>query len=57
MEKKMKQDMDKIQFEERSEIREMMKMVEIYTEQNPEEKENETISRFYELLDVIEMCW
>ena len=57
MEKKMKQDMDKIQFEERSEIRELMKMVEIYTEQNPEEKENETISRFYELLDVIEMCW
>ena len=56
-ERKMKKDMDKIQFESRAEIGELIKVLEKYVKQNPKEKENETLKRFFDLLDVMEMEW
>ncbi|WP_195267499.1 hypothetical protein [Eubacterium sp. 1001713B170207_170306_E7] len=53
----MKKDMDKIIFESRREIEELMKVVDRYVNQNPEEKENKTLKRFFDLLDVIDMEW
>lgn len=49
--------MDKIQFESRREIQELMQVVDTYVKQNPKEKENETLKRFFDLLDVMEMEW
>ena len=45
----MKKEMDKIQFEYRYEVQELMK--------NPAEKENKTLERFFDLLDVMDMEW
>lgn len=42
----MKKDMDKIQFEYRYEVQELMA-----------EKENKTLERFFDLLDVMDMEW
>lgn len=53
----MKKNMDTIQFESRAEIRELMKMINRYLKQNPAEKGNNTLERFFNLLDVIEMEW
>lgn len=53
----MKKDMDKIQFESRAEIQELMKVVDNYVKQNPKEKENKTLERFFDLLDVMDMEW
>ncbi|MEG2812987.1 MAG: hypothetical protein RSA79_00145 [Oscillospiraceae bacterium] len=53
----MKKDMDKIQFEYRAEIRELMKVIDKFVEQNPSEKENKTVERFFNLLDVMDMEW
>lgn len=53
----MKRDLDKIQFEYRTEIRELMKVVDKYVKQNPKEKDNKTLERFFDLLDVMDMEW
>lgn len=53
----MKKDIDKIQFESRSEIQNVMDVINKYVEQNPKEKRNETIARLYDLLDVMHMEW
>ena len=53
----MKKDMDKIQFESRAEIQELMKVVDNYVKQNPKEKENKTLERFFDLLDGMDMEW
>ncbi len=53
----MKKDMDKIQFEYRAEIQELMKVIDKYVKQNPSEKENKTLERFFDLLDVMDMEW
>lgn len=53
----MKKDMDKIQFESRAEIQELMKVVDNYVKQNPKEKENKSLERFFDLLDVMDMEW
>lgn len=53
----MQQNMDKIQFERRSEIQELMRVIDRYVKQNPEERENEVLERFYGLLDVMDMTW
>ena len=47
----MKKDMDKIQFEYRYEVQELMKVIDKYVKQNPAEKENKTLERFFDLLD------
>ena len=44
----MKKEMDKIQFEYRYEVQELMKVIE---------KENKTLERFFDLLDVMDMEW
>ena len=53
----MKKNMDKIQFESRAELQELMKVIDRYVKQNPEEKQNKTLERFFDLLDVMHMEW
>lgn len=53
----MKQDMDKIQFEYRYELNDLMEVIDKYVKQNPEEKNNKTLKRFFDLLDVMDMQW
>lgn len=53
----MKKDTDKIIFESRREIQELMKIVDRYVQQNPEEKDNKTLERFFDLLEVMHMEW
>ncbi len=47
----MKKEMDKIQFEYRYELEALMKVIDRYIEQNPSEKNNKTLERFFDLLD------
>lgn len=53
----MQRDLDKIQFEYRREIQELMRVVDQYVKQNPKEKNNSTLQRFFDLLDVMDMEW
>lgn len=53
----MKKDLDKIQFDSRYEISNLMKVIDKYIKQNPNEKNNETLMRFLDLLDGIYMDW
>ena len=53
----MKKEMDKIQFENREEVQEMKKGIDKYVKQSPAEKENKTLERFFDLLDVMDMEW
>lgn len=53
----MKRDRDMIQFEHRSELRKLMEVIDRYMEQNPSEKQNKTLERFFDLLDVMDMEW
>lgn len=57
LEENMIKDMDKIQFENRTEIAELMKVIDKYIKQNPAEKQNKTVERFFDLLDVMLMEW
>ena len=47
----------KFQFEYRYEVQELMKVIDKYVKQNPAEKENKTLERFFDLLDVMDMEW
>lgn len=49
--------MDMIQFESKTEISELMKMIDRYLKQNPVETQNKTAERFSDLLDVMLMEW
>lgn len=53
----MQKNMDTIQFESRAELHELMKMVDQYVKQNPKEKQNKTLERFFDLLDAMDMEW
>lgn len=53
----MKVEMDKIQFESRNEIRELMDVIDKFVKQNPSEKSNETLKRFFDCLDTMDMSW
>ena len=53
----MKKDMDCIQFESRRELEELMQVIDKYVKQNPAEKNNKTLERFFNLLDVMHMEW
>ena len=35
----------------------IMKVIDKYVKQNPAEKENKTLERFFDLLDVMDMEW
>lgn len=53
----MQRNMDTIQFESRNEINELMKVIDKYVKQNPKEKQNKILERFFDLLDVMDMEW
>ena len=53
----MKQNNDTIKFEYRAEVQELMKVINRYVKQNPEEKKNEILKEFFEKLDDMDMCW
>ena len=53
----MKRNMDTIQFESRAEVGELMKVIDKYVKQNPTEKQNKTLERFFNLLDIMDMEW
>lgn len=53
----MERRMDTIKFENRREVQELIKMIDKYMKQNPKEKENKTLERFFDLLDVMDMEW
>lgn len=53
----MKSEMDKIRFESKRELQDLMEVVVKYVDAYPKEKNNETLKRFYDLLDVMEMTW
>ena len=48
----MQQEMDKIQFESKAEISAIIKALEV----SPK-KDDETVKRLIDLLNVMEMCW
>lgn len=49
--------LDKIQFEYRSEIQELINVIEKYVDAYPKEKDNNTVKEFYDLLDAMDMEW
>lgn len=53
----MERRMDTIKFENRREVQELIKMIDKYMKQNPKKKENKTLERFFDLLDVMDMEW
>lgn len=53
----MVQEMDVIRFESRNEVRELEKVIDKYLKQNPAEKKNKTLERFFDCLDVMDMYW
>ena len=53
----MKKNNDSIQFENRGELAELLRVVGEYVKQNPKEKNNKILQRFYNLFDVMEMEW
>jgi transcriptional regulator with XRE-family HTH domain len=53
----MKKSMDTIQFESRAEVGELIKVLEKYVDAYPKEKDNPTVKKLYNLLDVMEMEW
>lgn len=53
----MKKSMDKIQFEYRYEVQELLKMTNKYLKQNPKEKDNKTLKQFADLLDDMDLNW
>ncbi len=55
--KRMKKDMDKIQFESRKEVGEIIRVLEKYVDAYPKEKDNQIVKELYNLLDVMEMEW
>lgn len=53
----MKLNMDKIQFEQRYEIQELMNVIDKYVKQNPDEKNNKILEEFFNKLDAMDMSW
>ena len=53
----MRRENDTIQFESRREIENLMVVIDKYVKQNPKEKNNEELERFFDLLDVMNMEW
>lgn len=53
----MKRCNDKIQFESRVELGELIHMLEKYVDAYPKEKDNEVIQKLYNLLDAMELEW
>lgn len=49
----MKKNNDSIQFENRGELAELLRVVGEYVKQNPKEKNNKILQRFYNLIDIM----
>ena len=49
----MGENMDSIQFENRAELGELLRVISQYVKQNPKEKNNDILKRFYNLINVI----
>lgn len=53
----MKLNMDTIQFEYRQEVQELMKVIDKYVKQNPDEKQNKILEDFFDKLDMMDFTW
>lgn len=53
----MERNMDKIVFESRAEIGDVIRALETYMKEHPKERNFKTVERLYNLLDVMEMEW
>ena len=53
----MERNMDKIQFESRYEIDEVVSALETFLQEHPNAREKETVKRLADLLDVMYMQW
>ena len=53
----MKKEMDKIEFEQRQEVEEVMKVIDKYVKEKGGEKENKRVEGLFELVDVMDMEW
>lgn len=53
----MTKNMASIEFDHRYEIRELMEVIDRYVKQNPKEKGNKILERFFDLLDGMDMEW
>lgn len=53
----MKLDMDRIQFESRAEIGEIIRALEEWRDSYKEDKKRDTIQEFIDKLDTMSMCW
>ena len=53
----MKRDCDTIVFDELSEVECLLDVIAKYVKQNPKEKNNKTLERFYSLLELLEITW
>lgn len=53
----MRRSMDKIRFESRREIDEILRVIEKYVDAYPKEKDNQTLKELYNVLDMMEMEW
>ena len=53
----MRRSSDQITFESSSEIEELMEVIAKYVKQNPSEKDNDILKRFYYLLEELTFIW
>lgn len=53
----MERELDKIQFESRREVREIIRVLEKYMETYPKENNNQAVKDLYNLLEVMDMTW
>ena len=53
----MQLNMDTIKFEYRAEVQELMKVIDKYVKQNPDEKKNKILEEFFDKIDVMDMNW
>lgn len=53
----MKLDMDRIQFESRAEIGEIIRALEEWRDSHKEDKKRDTVQEFIDKLDTMSMCW
>lgn len=53
----MNKNLDTIKFEYRYELQELIRVIDKYVKQNPEEKNNKILKCFFDLLDVMDMEW
>lgn len=53
----MKRNLDTITFDDKAEVQEIIKMIDKYVRQNPKEKQNKVLEKFFRLLDAMDIEW